>query len=129
VAIKILRVRIEAPAEYACVMREEVTQPIDAARRPYVLAVSVQAMDDDDATVELAANAQPGSKKHTRRAGWCLELPVAGRVQLQSLTLLTDLTCEREARASQVIVASRCLGSGPKDMRCGTEDMRGLSRG
>jgi hypothetical protein len=85
-------VRIIAPAEYARVgqvVREEVAQPVDAvARRPCLLAVSVQAMDGDDTAVELAANAQPGSKKHTRRSDWCLLLPLAGRVQLQQLALL-----------------------------------------
>jgi hypothetical protein len=65
-----VRVCIVSLAEYAGVgqvVREEVAQPVDAAaRRPCFLAMSVQAMDGDDTTVELAANAQPGSKKHTR---------------------------------------------------------------
>jgi hypothetical protein len=81
-----MRVCIVAPTEYARVgqvVREEVAQPVNAAaRRPCVLAMSVQAMDGDDTAVLLAANAQPGHKKHTRRLGWCLLLPLAGRVQL-----------------------------------------------
>jgi hypothetical protein len=88
-----VRVRIVAPAEYARVgevVREEVAQPVDAAaRRPCLLAVSVQAMDGDDTAVELAANAQTSSEKHTQQSGWCLLLPLAGRVQLQQLALLT----------------------------------------
>ena len=56
-----VRVRIVAPAEYACVrqvVREEIAQPVDAvACRPCLLAVSVQAMDGDDTAVLLAANA------------------------------------------------------------------------
>ena len=51
-------IRIVAPAEYARVgevVREEVAEPVDAvARRPGLLAVSVQAMDSDDARVGLA---------------------------------------------------------------------------
>lgn len=66
-----VRVRVIAPAEYARVgqvVREEVAQPVDAATcRPCLLAVSVQAMDGDDTAVLLLANAQPGSKKHTRQ--------------------------------------------------------------
>jgi hypothetical protein len=54
-------VRIVAPADYAGVgqvVREEVAQPVDAvARRPCLLAMSVQAMDGDNTAVELAANA------------------------------------------------------------------------
>jgi hypothetical protein len=87
-----VRVRIVAPAEYARVRqvaREKVAQPVDAAAcRPCLLAVSVQAVDGDDAAVLLAANTPPGSEKHTRRSGWCLRLPLAGRVQLQGLALL-----------------------------------------
>ena len=77
-------------------MREQVAQPVDAvdtvnaaARRPRLLAVPIQAVDGDDTAVELAANAQKSSKKHTRQSGWCLLLPLAGRVQLQQLALLT----------------------------------------
>jgi hypothetical protein len=68
-----VRVRIVAPAEYARVgevVREEVAQPVNAAaRRPCLLAVSVQAMDGDDTAVELAANAQTSSEKHTQQSG------------------------------------------------------------
>jgi hypothetical protein len=88
-----VRVRIVAPAEYARVgqvAREKVAQPVDAAAcRPCLLAVSVQAVDGDDAAVLLAANTPPGSERHTRRSGWCLQLPLAGRVQLQQLAPLT----------------------------------------
>jgi hypothetical protein len=70
---ELLCVRIVPPAEYARVrqvVREEVTQPVDAtARCSCLLAVSVQAMDGDDTAVESPANAQPGSEKHTRRSG------------------------------------------------------------
>jgi hypothetical protein len=45
-----------------------------ASRRPYFLAVSVQAMDGDDAVIGLAANAQLSSKKHTELSGWCFLL-------------------------------------------------------
>jgi hypothetical protein len=51
-------VRIVAPAEYARVgqvVREEVAQPVDAVfRRPRLLAVTVEAVDSDDAGVRLA---------------------------------------------------------------------------
>jgi hypothetical protein len=64
---------IVAPAEYARVgqvVREEVAQPVDAAaRRPCLLAVSVQAMDGDNTTVKLAVTAQTSSMKHTQRSG------------------------------------------------------------
>jgi hypothetical protein len=46
-------------------------------------------MHGDDTAVELAANAQSGSERHTRRSDWCLLLPLAGRVQLQQLALLS----------------------------------------
>jgi hypothetical protein len=86
-------VRIVAPTEYARVgqvVREEVAQPIDAAaRRPCLLAVSVQAMDGDDTAILLAANAQTSSEKHTQRLGWCLHIPPASQEQLQQLALLT----------------------------------------
>jgi hypothetical protein len=66
-------VRIVAPAEYARVgevVREEVAQPVNAAaRRPCLLAMSVQAMDGDDTAVGLAVNAPPSNEKHTRRSG------------------------------------------------------------
>jgi hypothetical protein len=88
-----MRVCIVTPTEYARigqVVREEVTQPVDTVvRRPRLLAVSVQTMDCDNTTVQLAANAQSGSKKHTQWLGWCLQLPVASRVQLQQLALQT----------------------------------------
>jgi hypothetical protein len=81
-----VRIRIIAPAEYARVgqvVREEVAQPIDAAaRRPCLLAVSVQAMDSDDTAVKLAATAQTSSRKHTQRSGWCLRQLIASLVRL-----------------------------------------------
>jgi hypothetical protein len=50
-----VRVGVVAPAEYARVrqvVREEVAQPVDAvARRPCLHAVSVEAVDSDDAGV------------------------------------------------------------------------------
>jgi hypothetical protein len=53
-----MSVRIVAPAEYVRIgemVGEEVTEPVDAvARRPRLLAVSVQAMDSDDAWDGLA---------------------------------------------------------------------------
>jgi hypothetical protein len=51
-------VRIVAPAEYARVrqvVREEVAQPVDAVSRcPCLLAVTVEAVDSDDAGVRSA---------------------------------------------------------------------------
>ena len=48
-----VRVRVVAPAEYACarqVVRQQVAQPVHAVTsRPRLLAVSVQAVDRDDA--------------------------------------------------------------------------------
>lgn len=65
-------------------------QPVDAAARcPRLLAVSVQAMNGDDTAIGLAVNAPLSNEKHTRRSGWCLQLPLAGHVQLQQLPLLT----------------------------------------
>jgi hypothetical protein len=88
-----MRVCIVAPTEYARVrqvLREEVAQPVDAAaRRPRLLAVSVQAMDSDDTVVLLAGTAQTSSRKHTQRSGQCLRPPLASRVQLQQLSLQT----------------------------------------
>ena len=50
-------VRIVAPAKYTCVgevVWEEIAEPVDAvASRPGLLAVSVQAMDSNDARVGL----------------------------------------------------------------------------
>jgi hypothetical protein len=64
---------IVAPAEYARVrevVREEVAQPVDAAaRRPCLLAMSVQAMDGDDTAVGLVVTVPPSNEKHTRRLG------------------------------------------------------------
>jgi hypothetical protein len=104
-------VRIVAPAEYARVgqvLWEEVAQPVDAAaRRPRLLAVSVQAMDGDDTAVLLAANVQPGRKKHTRRSDQCLLLPLAGRRQLQQLALLTPRTLRGLQESDCVLVRMR----------------------
>jgi hypothetical protein len=106
-----VRVRIIAPAEYARVgqvVREEIAQPVDAAsRRPCLLAVSVQAMNSDDAAADLAANAQPSSEKHTQRSGWCLLLPLAGRVQLQQLALLAPRMLRGLQQSAFVLVRMR----------------------
>ena len=84
-------------------MGEQVAQPVDAAtRRPCLLAVSVQAVDGDDTAVLLAVHTQTSSKGHTRRLGWCLQLPLAGRVQLQQLALLT-------LRMLRVLQESACV--------------------
>jgi hypothetical protein len=89
----VMRVCIVAPTEYACVgqvVREEVVQLVDTVvRRPRLLAVSVQTMDCNNTTVQLAANAQMSDRKHTQWLGWCLQLPLASHVQLQQLPLLT----------------------------------------
>jgi len=102
-----MRVCIVTPTEYARigqVVREEVTQPVDTVvRRPRLLAVSVQTMDCDNTTVQLAANAQSGSKKHTQWLGWCLQLPLASRVQLQKLALQT-LKMLRDLRESACVL-------------------------
>jgi hypothetical protein len=62
-----MRVRIVSPAKYARVgqvMREEVAQPVDTVvRRPCFLAVSVQAMDSDDAGARLAVERATGQKE------------------------------------------------------------------
>jgi hypothetical protein len=88
-----VRVRVVALAEHTRVgqvVREEVAQPVDAAaRRPCLLAVSVQAMDGDDTAVLLAANAQTSNEKHTQRSDWCLLLPLPDRVRLHQLAPLT----------------------------------------
>jgi hypothetical protein len=88
-----MRVCIVAPTEYARVgqvVREEVAQPVDTVvRRPRLLAVSVQTMDCDNTAVQLVANAQTSDRKHTQWLGWCLQLPLASRVQLQQLALQT----------------------------------------
>jgi hypothetical protein len=104
-----VRVRIVAPTEYARVRqvaREEVAQPVDAAAcRPCLLAVSVQAVDGDDAAVLLAANEQTSSEKHTRRLGWCLRLLPASRAQLQQLAL----PALRMLRMSRVLQQPACV--------------------
>jgi hypothetical protein len=106
-----VRVRIVAPAEYARVgqvVRDEVAQPVDAAaRRPCPLAVSVQAMNSDDAVAELAANPQPSGGKHTQRPDWCLPLPLAGHVQLQQLALLTLRMLRGLQKSASVLVRMR----------------------
>ena len=65
-----MRVCIVAPTEntrVGQVVREEVAQPVDTVvRRPRLLAVSVQTMDCDNTTVQLAANAQTSDRKHTQ---------------------------------------------------------------
>lgn len=71
-------------------MWKEFAQPVDAAARcPRLLAVSVQAMDSDDTAIGSAVNASPSNEKHSRRSGWCLQLPLAGHAHLQQLPLLT----------------------------------------
>jgi hypothetical protein len=64
-------------------------------------------MDGDDTAVELAANAQPGSKKHTRQSDWCLLLPLAGRMQLQQLALLTPRMLRGLQESACVLVRMR----------------------
>ena len=150
--LKLVCVRIVAPAEYASVwevVREEVVQPVDtAARCPRLLVVSVQAMDGDDAGVGLAVECAAGQEEvpvHSTvglapSATTCkpCATAAAGPADAEDAGSSAGVyPCEsahkKEGRLgsvplscssseSQRIVASRCLRSGPTGAWCRTED-------
>jgi hypothetical protein len=91
-----MRVRIVAPAKYACiwqVVREKIAQPIDAVVRcPRLLAVSVQAVDSDNARVALVG-------RKTEWKGRVLDDGVSAlRYHLQALGNYGSWFCWRRRR-------------------------------
>jgi hypothetical protein len=88
-------VRIVTPTEYARVgqiVREEVAQPVDTVGCcPRLLAMSVQAMDGDDARDRSAKGRDQKKNKPSRRTQppvWCPQTPLANHGGLYQLAPL-----------------------------------------
>jgi hypothetical protein len=68
--------------------RQEYNCRVLVPPRPCLHAVSVQDIDGDDAAVSLAVERVAVQEAYST-VGWCLQLPLAGHVELQQLPLLT----------------------------------------